>query len=70
MLRREEEAEPQLPWHFLYFLPDPHQQGSLRPICSSGLSRRCSTGAASSSSSSVYVAWPPFAAAAAVSAEG
>src|SRR5439155_8605493 len=23
---------PQAPWHFLYFLPDPHQQGSLRPI--------------------------------------
>ena len=21
----------QAPWHFLYFLPDPHQQGSLRP---------------------------------------
>src|SRR5260370_14419299 len=20
-----------LPWHLLYFLPDPHQQGSLRP---------------------------------------
>src|SRR4029077_13545768 len=23
---------PQAPWHFLYFLPDPHQHGSLRPI--------------------------------------
>src|SRR3954453_14076397 len=22
------------PWHFLYFLPEPHQQGSLRPILS------------------------------------
>ncbi len=21
----------QAPWHFLYFLPDPHGQGSLRP---------------------------------------
>ncbi len=20
------------PWHFLYFLPEPHGQGSLRPI--------------------------------------
>ncbi len=25
----------QVPWHFLYFLPLPHQQGSLRPIFSS-----------------------------------
>ena len=25
----------QAPWHFLYFLPLPHQQGSLRPIFSS-----------------------------------
>src|SRR6201992_4054166 len=41
----------QAPWHFLYFLPDPHQQGSLRPICSPGSTRRCSiwTGAACSS---------------------
>jgi hypothetical protein len=22
----------QRPWHFLYFAPDPHQHGSLRPI--------------------------------------
>jgi hypothetical protein len=22
---------PQAPWHFLYFLPLPHQHGSLRP---------------------------------------
>src|SRR5213080_2242240 len=27
----------QTPWHFLYFLPEPHQQGSLRPI----LALRC-----------------------------
>src|SRR5437868_5476462 len=25
-------AAPQAPWHFLYFFPEPHQQGSLRPI--------------------------------------
>src|SRR3954468_7324873 len=24
----------QAPWHFLYFLPEPHQHGSLRPILS------------------------------------
>ena len=24
----------QAPWHFLYFLPLPHQQGSLRPTFS------------------------------------
>src|SRR6476646_423837 len=29
---------PQAPWHFLYFFPLPHQQGSLRP--SLGSSRR------------------------------
>jgi len=27
----------QAPWHFLYFLPLPHQQGSLRPSFSCGL---------------------------------
>src|ERR1700722_8741286 len=26
------------PWHFLYFLPEPQKQGSLRPIC---LPERC-----------------------------
>ena len=31
------------PWHFLNFLPDPHQHGSLRPICSAASTRRCST---------------------------
>ena len=25
------QAAPAAPWHFLYFLPDPHGQGSLRP---------------------------------------
>ena len=41
----------QAPWHFLNFLPDPHQQGSLRPIVSSSESTRCSTGGGSSSPS-------------------
>ena len=26
------DAGRQAPWHFLYFWPDPHQHGSLRPI--------------------------------------
>ena len=42
----------QAPWHFLNFLPDPHQHGSLRPICSFSSSRRCSTKAGWGSSSS------------------
>ena len=25
-------AAPYAPWHFLNFLPEPHQHGSLRPI--------------------------------------
>src|SRR5262249_27591928 len=29
-----EEGRGYAPWHFLYFLPDPHQHGSLRPILS------------------------------------
>ena len=29
------------PWHFLNFLPDPHQHGSLRPSCSFSSTRRC-----------------------------
>ena len=33
----------QAPWHFLNFLPEPHQQGSLRPSCSCSSTRRCST---------------------------
>ena len=38
---------PQAPWHFLNFLPDPHQQGSLRPSCSLWpRSLRWATGAA------------------------
>ena len=41
----------QAPWHFLNFLPDPHQHGSLRPIVCSSESTRCSTGGGSSSSS-------------------
>ena len=28
------DRQAQAPWHFLYFLPLPHQQGSLRPIFS------------------------------------
>ncbi len=36
-------AEAYAPWHFLNFLPLPHQHGSLRPICSSSPTRRCST---------------------------
>src|SRR5271170_3588786 len=27
-------AYPSNPWHFLYFLPDPHGHGSLRPTLS------------------------------------
>src|SRR5207237_4566203 len=30
--RSDSSAYAALPWHFLYFLPLPHQQGSLRPI--------------------------------------
>ena len=37
------------PWHFLNFLPDPHQQGSLRPIRSCSSSTRVSTTGADSS---------------------
>src|SRR5687768_6446159 len=29
------------PWHFLYFLPDPHQLGTLRPILSRSKTTRC-----------------------------
>src|SRR5919201_798744 len=28
---RASDREPHRPWHFLNFLPEPHQQGSLRP---------------------------------------
>jgi len=50
------------PWHFLYFLPDPHQHGSLRPSCSCSSTRRCSTtvppeDGASSSSSPYALGW-------------
>src|SRR3954462_12990963 len=54
------------PWHFLNFLPDPHQHGSLRPICSTAATRRCSTTGAGSASA--YSSPPP--AAASVSALG
>src|SRR6266850_8021824 len=30
--RRENRQRDQAPWHFLYFLPEPQKQGSLRPI--------------------------------------
>src|SRR3954471_14088917 len=45
-LHRSERAYA--PWHRLYFLPEPHQHGSLRPICSAASTRRCWTGGASS----------------------
>src|SRR5947207_2659772 len=32
--QREGSGGAQAPWHFLYFLPEPHQHGSLRPILS------------------------------------
>src|SRR5919108_620464 len=38
-------ASGQAPWHFLYFLPEPHQQGSLRPIFSRSLFTRVPSGA-------------------------
>src|ERR671936_406622 len=37
-------ASPQAPWHFLYFLPEPHQHGSLRPIFSRSLLTRVPCG--------------------------
>src|SRR4029453_12775775 len=40
-VRRVEVEDDYAPWHFLYFLPDPHQQGSLRPILSRSLVTRC-----------------------------
>ena len=40
-----------LPWHFLNFFPDPHQQGSLRPTWCSASTTRCSTTGTSSCSS-------------------
>ena len=36
----EESARRQAPWHFLYFLPEPHGQGSLRPTRSSSATTR------------------------------
>src|SRR3954466_2921124 len=56
----------QAPWHFLYFLPEPHQHGSLRPICSFSSTRRCCTaagmGACGSSASTPYAPTsPPYA---------
>src|SRR4051812_20545320 len=50
----------QAPWHFLNFLPDPHQHGSLRPSCSVSSTRRCCT-AAGSYSSSLAASSPPAA---------
>src|SRR6185437_16844757 len=32
--RRRRPFPAQAPWHFLNFLPEPHQHGSLRPILS------------------------------------
>src|SRR5205085_3564813 len=55
--RRQRASCAYAPWHFLNFLPDPHQQGSLRPICSrsstcrvsiwTGISTSCSANSAS-----------------------
>src|SRR5687767_6744197 len=49
-------AQALAPWHFLNFLPDPHQHGSLRPSCSLASTRRCctATGPSSATSSSPY----------------
>src|SRR5204863_549696 len=59
------------PWHFLNFLPDPHQHGSLRPICSRSSTRLVSTGdgtapspAAISAAPATAAGTPPAAAAA------
>src|SRR3954447_27011948 len=57
----------QAPWHFLYFLPDPHQHGSLRPICSVSSTRRCCTTGAGSSSPAAGPS-PPAPAAPAIAA--
>ena len=54
------------PWHFLNFLPDPHQHGSLRPICSLGSTRRCSTWVGTSSGMPAAAASAPAAAAIAI----
>src|SRR5438132_3803188 len=45
----------QAPWHFLYSFPEPHQQGSLRPI----LAARAPAGAAPAAPAAVTVAPPP-----------
>src|SRR5436305_14976436 len=59
---------PYAPWHFLNFLPDPHQHGSLRPTCWVSSTRRCSTcGSGSNSCSPSYPsATPALPAAAAI----
>jgi hypothetical protein len=50
------------PWHFLNFLPLPHQQGSLRPIFSFGLVRTgCAAAAATAPGPAVLT--PPLSAA-------
>src|SRR3954467_14520060 len=46
------------PWHFLNFLPEPHQQGSLRPIFSCSSSTRVSTACIGSSSHTPASGWP------------
>src|SRR5438477_12841101 len=72
---------PHAPWHFLYFLPEPHQHGSLRPIFSwsdlttvTGFSPVPSAAplppCATSSALEDVVTTAPPAAAAAASAEG
>src|SRR5262245_29427296 len=39
-------ARDYAPWHFLNFLPEPHQHGSLRPILSRSVVTRCCAAAA------------------------
>src|SRR5206468_12645751 len=64
----QQAAGAQAPWHFLYFLPDPHQHGSLRPICSLESTRRCWTAGGASASAAAAAPAPstPAPAAAAI----
>src|SRR5213079_2104030 len=50
----------QAPWHFLNFLPEPHQQGSIRPTLSFSATTRCVvTTLVAGSVSKPAVATPP-----------
>ncbi len=44
------------PWHFLYFLPEPHQQGSLRPMFSCSFLTTVSTTSAAAVAAAVPAA--------------